>query len=52
MPVKKLSVLFLVFGLIMAMALGCTATRKAVEPAEAAWRFHDIADLTLVQQMP
>ena len=50
MPVKKLSVLFLVLGLIMAMALGCTATRKAVEPAEAAWRFHDIADVTLVQQ--
>ena len=50
MPVKKLSVLFLMLGLIMAMALGCTATRKAAEPAEAAWRFQDIADVTLVQQ--
>jgi rhodanese-related sulfurtransferase len=50
MPVKKLSVLFLMLGLIMAMVFGCTATRKAAEPAEAAWRFQDIADVTLVQQ--
>jgi hypothetical protein len=50
MPVKKLSVSFLVLGLITAMALGCAATRKAAEPVEAAWRFHDIADVTLVQQ--
>ena len=49
MPVKKLSVLFLMLGLIMAMAFGCT-TRKAAEPADATWRFHDIADVTLVQQ--
>jgi hypothetical protein len=50
MSTKKLSVLFLMLGLILAMAFGCTATRKAAEPVEAAWKFHDIADVALVQQ--
>ena len=50
MPVKKFSVLSLVLGLILAMSFGCTAARKAAEPAKADWLFHDIADVTLVQQ--
>jgi len=50
MPLKKISVLSLMLGLILAMAFGCTATQKAAEPVEAAWQFHDIADVTLVQQ--
>ncbi len=48
MPVKKFSVLSLVLGLILALAFGCTATQKAAEPVEAAWQFHDIADVALV----
>jgi 3-mercaptopyruvate sulfurtransferase SseA len=50
MSLKKTSVLSLMLGLILAMAFGCTATQKAAEPVEAAWLFHDIADVTLVQQ--
>jgi 3-mercaptopyruvate sulfurtransferase SseA len=50
MSIKKLSVLSLMLGLILAMAFGCTATQKAAEPAETAWLFHDITDVTLVQQ--
>ena len=50
MLVKRRSVLFLMLGLITAMAFGCAATQKAAEPNEAAWQFHDIADLALVQQ--
>ena len=50
MSLKKISVLSLMLSLILAMAFGCTATQKAAEPVEAAWQFHDIADVTLVQQ--
>ena len=50
MSLKKISVLSLMLSLILAMAFGCTATQKAAEPVEAAWLFHDIADVTLVQQ--
>ena len=50
MSLKKISVLSLMLGLILALAFGCTATQKAAEPVEAAWQFHDIADVTLVQQ--
>jgi hypothetical protein len=50
MSVKKLSVLSLLLCLILAMAFGCTATQKAAEPVKADWQFHDIADVTLVQQ--
>jgi rhodanese-related sulfurtransferase len=50
MPLKKLSVLSLMLGLILALAFGCTATQKASEPVKADWLFHDIADVTLVQQ--
>ncbi len=50
MPVKKFSVLFLVLGLVLALAFGCTTTQKAAEPVKADWQFHDIADVALVQQ--
>jgi len=50
MSLKKISVLSLMLGLILALAFGCTATQKAAQPVEAAWQFHDIADVTLVQQ--
>ena len=50
MSLKKISVLSLMLGLILALAFGCTTTQKAAEPVEAAWQFHDIADVTLVQQ--
>ncbi len=50
MSVKKRSVYFLLLGLILTLALGCAATRKTAEPTEAAWQYHDIADLALVQQ--
>jgi len=49
MPIKKLPVLSLMLGLILALAFGCTATQKAAEPAKADWLFHDIADVSLVQ---
>ena len=50
MPLRKLSVFSLMLGLILALAFGCTATQKASEPVKADWWFHDIADVTLVQQ--
>ena len=50
MSVKRRSVLFLMLGLILTMAFGCAVTQKAAEPTEAAWQYHDIADLALVQQ--
>jgi len=50
MPIKKLPVLSLMLGLILALAFGCTATQKAAEPVKADWLFHDITDVTLVQQ--
>ena len=50
MPVKKLSILSLMLGLILALAIGCTATQKAAEPVKPDWLFHDIADVTVVQQ--
>ena len=50
MPVKKISVLSLVLGLVLAIAFGCTATQKTAEPAKADWLFQDITDVSLVQQ--
>jgi hypothetical protein len=50
MPLKKFSVLSLVLGLILALAFGCTATQKVPEPVKADWLFHDITDVTIVQQ--
>ena len=50
MPLKKFSVLSLMLGLILVLAFGCTATQKAAEPVKPAWLFHNIADVTLVQQ--
>jgi 3-mercaptopyruvate sulfurtransferase SseA len=50
MPLKKLPVLSLMLGLILVLAFGCTATQKTAEPVKAAWLFHDIADVALVQQ--
>ena len=50
MRLKKLALLSLMLSLTLAMAFGCTATQKAAEPAKADWLFHDITDVTLVQQ--
>jgi 3-mercaptopyruvate sulfurtransferase SseA len=50
MPVKKISVISLVLGLILAMAYGCTATQKGAPPAKADWHYHDIVDVAFVQQ--
>ena len=50
MSVKRRSILFLMLGLILTTAFGCAVTQKAAEPTEAAWQYHDIADLALVQQ--
>ena len=50
MPKKKLPVLSLMLGLIVVMAIGCTATQKAAQPEKADWLFHDLADVALVQQ--
>jgi len=50
MPVKKLPVLSILLSLILAMAIGCTATQKAAEPVDTSWHFHDITDVALVQQ--
>ncbi len=50
MPVKKISVSFLMLCLSLALAVGCTAAQKTAEPVKADWRFHDIVDVTLVQQ--
>ena len=49
MPVKKLPLLSIMLGLILALAFGCTATRKAAEPVKADWQFHDIVDVAYVQ---
>ncbi len=48
MPKKKLPVLSLMLGLIVVMAIGCTATQKAAQPVKADWLFHDLADVALV----
>jgi hypothetical protein len=41
-----------VIMLLMAVTfvIGCAATQKASEPAQAEWRFHDIVDEAFVQQ--
>jgi hypothetical protein len=50
MTMKKLPVLSIVLSLILALTFGCTTTQKAAEPVKPAWLYHDIADVTLVQQ--
>ena len=50
MPLKKYSVLSLVLGLILALAFRCTATQNTAVPVKTDWLFHDIVDVTLVQQ--
>ncbi len=50
MRLKKLAALSFMLCLTLVMAVGCATTQKAAEPAKPDWFFHDIADVTLVQQ--
>ena len=50
MRMKKRLTLALMLGFVLALGFGCAATQKAVEPAQADWRFHDIVDVAFVQQ--
>ena len=50
MRLKKFALLSFLLSLILAMAIGCTATQQAAKPEKPDWLFHDIADVTLVQQ--
>ncbi len=45
----KLTALFFVIALVSAFTMGCAGTQKSVEPAKAAWQFHDIVDVAFVQ---
>lgn len=50
MRLKKLALISFLLSVILAMAIGCSATQKAAEPEKPDWLFHDIVDVTLVQQ--
>jgi 3-mercaptopyruvate sulfurtransferase SseA len=50
MRLKKFALLSFLLSVILAMAIGCTATQQAAKPEKPDWLFHDIADVTLVQQ--
>ena len=47
---RKVSWLPMIMALVLALGFGCAATQKTAEPVKAAWQFHDLADLALVQQ--
>ena len=49
MKFRKIPWLPVCMLLVAAFVFGCAATQKTSEPA-ADWKFHDIADLALVQQ--
>ena len=47
---RKVPWLPMIMALVLALGFGCAATQKTAEPVKAAWQFHDLADLALVQQ--